>query len=71
MLNAALSSKREIEARVRRPLVDFVDMHGHRRVAIAGGRPAAKALVKALPAEIVDEEAVGQCARSPTQATPA
>jgi len=34
-------------------------MYGHRRVAIAGGGAAAKALVKVLPAEIVDEEAVG------------
>ena len=32
-------------------------MHGHRRVAIAGGGAAAKALVKVLPAEIVDEAA--------------
>jgi hypothetical protein len=37
-------------------LADLVDMLGHRRVAIAGGRAAAKALVEVLSAEIVDEE---------------
>jgi hypothetical protein len=34
-------------------------MQGHRRVAIAACWSTAKALVKILPAEIVDEESVG------------
>jgi hypothetical protein len=34
-------------------------VHRHRRIAIAGGRSTAKALVEVLTAEIVDEESVG------------
>ena len=34
-------------------LADLVDMHGHRRVAIAGGRAPAKALVEVLAAAII------------------
>jgi hypothetical protein len=42
-----------------RRLADLVDMYVHRRVTVAGRGSPAKALVKILPAEIVDEESVG------------